>query len=305
MRLRQIEIFYHVYKAGSVSGAARDLHVSQPSVSKVLKHAEDQLGFDLFVREKGRLTPTPAADELFDEIKDIYRKISAFNRTAKNIRHRKGRHLRIGVLPSLGLAIAPEAIAQMRALDSSLSFELTTLHSDQLLQAVLEKRCDLCLGFEAPRDERLITEHLVDGHFHIVSPEPICDAGAEVGLDILDGRDFVGIKGSGPLASILLDILDQNGIHPNEVVTVHTYHAALSLVRKGIGIAVIDEFTAKSAYGSDLYGYPLKGASSFPITAFALRNHLDIQSIDRTIAQIRHILIDEANGGRDMASKRP
>ena len=64
MRLRQIEIFYHVYLAGSISGAARDLNVSQPSVSKVLRHAEDQLGVELFLRNKGKLVPTAAAHEL-------------------------------------------------------------------------------------------------------------------------------------------------------------------------------------------------------------------------------------------------
>ena len=64
MRLRQIEIFYHVYRAGSISGAARNLFVSQPSVSKVLRHLEDQLGFDLFLRDKGRLVATEAAHEL-------------------------------------------------------------------------------------------------------------------------------------------------------------------------------------------------------------------------------------------------
>ena len=88
MRLRQIEIFYHVYRAGSISGAARDLNVSQPSVSKVLRHAEDQLGFDLFVRRNGRLVATPAADELFVEAEDIYGRLSTFNRSLENIRNR-------------------------------------------------------------------------------------------------------------------------------------------------------------------------------------------------------------------------
>jgi DNA-binding transcriptional LysR family regulator len=38
--LRHIEIFHAVYVNGSVSGAARALNVSQPSVSKMLRHAE-------------------------------------------------------------------------------------------------------------------------------------------------------------------------------------------------------------------------------------------------------------------------
>ena len=43
MNLRHIEIFHAVYVNGSVSGAARALNVSQPSVSKMLRHAESLL----------------------------------------------------------------------------------------------------------------------------------------------------------------------------------------------------------------------------------------------------------------------
>ena len=45
MRLRHIEIFQAIRQTGSVSAAAQLLHVSQPAVSKVLQHAELQLGF--------------------------------------------------------------------------------------------------------------------------------------------------------------------------------------------------------------------------------------------------------------------
>ena len=48
MRLRHIEIFQAIRQTGSVSAAAQLLHVSQPAVSKVLQHAELQLGFPLF-----------------------------------------------------------------------------------------------------------------------------------------------------------------------------------------------------------------------------------------------------------------
>lgn len=47
MRLRHIEIFHAIYTTGSITNAAKLLYVSQPSVSKVLAHAELQLGFQL------------------------------------------------------------------------------------------------------------------------------------------------------------------------------------------------------------------------------------------------------------------
>ena len=59
MRLRQIEVFHAVYTSGSVTKAAAVLNVSQPSVSKVLAHAEQQLGYALFDRVRGKLVPTP------------------------------------------------------------------------------------------------------------------------------------------------------------------------------------------------------------------------------------------------------
>ena len=58
MNLRHIEIFHAVYVNGSVSAAARALDVPQPSVSKMLRHAESLLGFQLFQRTSGGLVPT-------------------------------------------------------------------------------------------------------------------------------------------------------------------------------------------------------------------------------------------------------
>ncbi len=50
MRLRHIEVFQAIVQTGSISAAARLLNVSQPNVSRVLTHAEQQLGFALFER---------------------------------------------------------------------------------------------------------------------------------------------------------------------------------------------------------------------------------------------------------------
>ena len=65
MRLRHIEVFHAVYSSGSVTAAARMLNVSQPSVSKVLAHAEQQLGYPLPVSSLHywvRGLPNPDAD---------------------------------------------------------------------------------------------------------------------------------------------------------------------------------------------------------------------------------------------------
>ncbi len=294
MRLRQIEIFYHVYRQGSISGAARELHVSQPSVSKVLRYAEDQLGFLLFTREKARLYPTPAAHELFSEVKDIYGRIGSFNRTASNIKKRKGGHIRFGVLPSLGLNIVPECIARLRISNPEMSFELTTLHSDELNSAVTEKKCDICLGFASEPDVRLEIKQLAQGQLLLMAKkDQRVNGDGKVDLSILEGKEFIGIKDSGPLAAILANALEKSDVHPNEVVTAHTYHVALSLVRKGLGLTVSDQFTANSELGRDLRKYHFEERLEYPICAIWLKHNQQQKLIDDCIVSIRDVVKSE------------
>ena len=61
MRLRHIEVLYAIRRTGSISAAATLLSITQPAVSKILKHAEQQLGFPLFQRVRGRLLATDEA----------------------------------------------------------------------------------------------------------------------------------------------------------------------------------------------------------------------------------------------------
>ena len=52
---KQIEIFYEVYKQGSMTAAAEGLQISQPSISKTLGVIEKKLNFKLFLRQGKKL----------------------------------------------------------------------------------------------------------------------------------------------------------------------------------------------------------------------------------------------------------
>jgi hypothetical protein len=85
MRLRQIEVFHAVYSCGSITQAAKILNVSQPSVSKVLAHAEQQLGYVLFERLRGKLVPTPEANVLFAHAAEVAASLDRLRQVAGNL----------------------------------------------------------------------------------------------------------------------------------------------------------------------------------------------------------------------------
>lgn len=85
-------MFHAVYANGSISAAARGLNVSQPAVSKVLRHTETQLGIRLFDLVRGRLVPTDEAHALFREVDEVFGRIASLQITANNLRNAGAGH---------------------------------------------------------------------------------------------------------------------------------------------------------------------------------------------------------------------
>src|SRR3546814_12466254 len=85
--------------------------MSQPSVSRTLRHAEAIRGVPLFERSAGRLVATDDAHALFAEVSEIQDRVHALREGARNLRRGAGMKLRISALPSLALGVLPEAVA--------------------------------------------------------------------------------------------------------------------------------------------------------------------------------------------------
>src|SRR5215471_13265765 len=68
-RLAAMEAFVRVVDAGSFSGAAKQLRIGQPAVSKTIAQLEDRLGVRLLLRSTHRLTPTEAGHNFYERAK--------------------------------------------------------------------------------------------------------------------------------------------------------------------------------------------------------------------------------------------
>ncbi|WP_213978961.1 LysR family transcriptional regulator [Sphingomonas sp. dw_22] len=265
MKLRHIEVFHAVYQTGSVSGAARALHVSQPSVSKVLRHAEAQIGFMLFRVVKGRLVATEEAHVLFHEVRDLQGRIESLQETTKNLRRGGGGHMRLGVLPSLGLQVIPRAVARFRKSHPDVSFEIKTIHKEDMLRSLYERSSDIAVAYDSPRHPRLSEVSIGSGELVLLfRKQDFPNPPPRLSVDALDRFDLVKLAATGSIDTLLTSEIDPT-LASRAGISVETYYVAAALVREGAGIAVVDEFTARAMVGEDLDFRPLARGSKFDV----------------------------------------
>lgn len=252
MRLRHIEVFNAVMLTGSVSAAARLINVTQPAVSRTLQHAELQLGFTLFRRDKGRLTPTTEAQALYPHIERLFTQLDEVQRLAENLRHAgDASELRILSVMALTHEVLPRALVAFRMKHPKVAIHVEALHTPQIVSALLLRVADVGFAFSPVVHPGLTHDALAESRMVCIAPRGLLPQAvvrrggvdlselANVPVVALDGRDPVGIS----LGQACRDA----GVGLQAVVTVQSYHAALAMAHHRLGVALVDGCTALSA----------------------------------------------------------
>jgi DNA-binding transcriptional LysR family regulator len=259
MRLRQIEVFHAIYTSGTMTNAARLLNVSQPSVSKVLAHAEQQLGYPLFERVRGKLVPTPEADRLFGLVSNVYDHVEQLRHVAENLRASDAGKIRVAATPAFGVDLLPAAVASYLEGHQDTVFEIETLHHNEISTALLESRIDIGLAFDAVTVPGLTSESLARGEFVVIAPPDLdLGPGDSVTIDALANQPFIGLSTRGPLGGLLTSYIDNSDVQFRQIVYTETYHIAKALVARGSGISIVDTITARSGGADDVRTWALE-----------------------------------------------
>jgi DNA-binding transcriptional LysR family regulator len=266
MNLRHIEALHAVLQTGSVGQAARLLGVSQPAVSKLIRHAEQRIGFQLFERVKGRLIPTQELKMLGSELSSLFGQLEHFRRLARNVvAHAEGR-LRLGSSHSLGLSVVPHVIARFQARYPNISYDLRTQHTAELIEGLRTQEIDLALTFDPEPHVGICSQRLGSAELVYVTrgkhPE-------EVGLDEISTSSLIGLTEGDPIGSLLDRKLRDADIVLRPSIRVQTYYIACALVANGCGDAIVDQFTADAMRQQDISVVRIRPRIAFKIVALS------------------------------------
>lgn len=262
MNLRQLEVFQAVMQTGNMSAAARLVCITPSAVSKTIAHAELQLGYKLFTRAKGALSPTPEAQALFGEASRIQHQLDGLRQMALNLRHADGGQVRLAALPSISHEFLPHVLQRYAARHPRTEIEVRTLHQDQMAQALLTRAVDVALGFYPHPHPQVVSAELARGPLHVAVTREIWQRALQRKrahpLLFLADTPLIRLVGDDPMRESIDALARSLGIQTISGIQVQTSRLALELVRLGLGWTMVDFLTARNLDPAALVAVPVQ-----------------------------------------------
>jgi DNA-binding transcriptional LysR family regulator len=241
MNARQLEVFRAIMRSASMTAAAQSLNVSQPAISKVLRHFEDQLGYALFERVNGRLLPTTEARLLFDDADRVFREIEAVRQLAVRIREKRMGMLRIGASAPPTFGVLPAAIDRFQARHPEVKIVLLTLPAQDLTGKIEVGEVDLGLTVSTLQARSLQAEVLGTTEIVAVLPKgsPLAKR-TSIGPTDLVGHRLISYGSHADVGPLLDEAFAAASLKRELSIEVALSVSAAPLVRAGLGIALVD-----------------------------------------------------------------
>ncbi len=258
LTLQQLDGFVHVARSGSFRAAALQMGVSQPALSRAIRQAEQTLGARLFDRDTRHVAITAVGRELLPTAERILREFDgAFSELGEFMQGRSGR-VTVAALPSIGVALVPQAIAQFRRTHPRVEFSLIEAPADRLLAAIAEGQADFGLTVRPAPNERLHYQHLRDDPFVLLCrADDELATRAAVPWSALASRPFIASQPSSSIRPITDAVFLRLGRVQAPAFEFPSVSACGAMVGAGLGVAALPQLALELVAMPGLVAVPL------------------------------------------------
>jgi len=243
---RALLAFRQTMLAGSVTRAAAALGRTQPAVSRLLKELEEDIGFALFERVRGRLVATPEGRLFFEEVQRSFRGLDRLGNVAAEIRQGRRGTLRIAAMPAAAASFLPGVLSRFAAATPDVAVDLLVQPSVEVVRLVQLQESDLGIieGSVPAPGLAVLRRHALG--CALIAPRGHRLARRAATLRDLDGQDFVALSaGPSSVGAQLAGLMLREGIEPRVKVQTQLAATVSALVLQGLGLGVVDEQTAR------------------------------------------------------------
>lgn len=234
--LTQLRSFLAVYRTGSVTGAADELVVTQPSVSAAVSALSRELEGDLTERVGRSIRPTAAGEAFAPYAADVIGLLEQGQRAAREAAETVAQELRIAAVTTAGEHIVPSLMEVFLALHPEIRLNLHVGNRQGVFECVRTHRFDLAIGGRPPGEGVVGEPFLANPIVIITSPDDPLAARRSVSIEELARRPWlIREEGSGT-RTMTEDFLAGHDVRP-ELLTLGSNGAIKQAARAGLGVA--------------------------------------------------------------------
>lgn len=291
MELSDLRIFKAVIDAGGITGAARILHRVPSNVTTRIRQLEAGIGADLFLREGGRLALSARGKTLSGYADRL---LQLAEEAASAVRDDLPRGpLRLGALESTTASRLPALLAGFHRACPEVAIELVTGTNDAMTLAVVNQQVDLAFVVERPVDDRLDSSPAFRERLVLIAPHD--SPPLRTARDV-SGRAVLAFPTGCAYRRRLERWLGQRRAPSVRTLELGSYHAIVTCVAAGVGIAVVPESVLAVVSDAQVSRHPLPQAiadvrtcvvwrrNDVPAPALALRQWVG-RSLPRSASQ--------------------
>jgi DNA-binding transcriptional LysR family regulator len=289
MRLRHIEVFRALMLTHSVTRAAELLHTSQPTASRFLGDLEREIGFPLFTRAGGKLVPTPEAEALYVEVQRSFTGLDRIAEVAAGIGAFRHDKLRISSISAFSLGVLGDVIVAFHRRYEGVAITLEVGSFNEVVHNVVSNQCEI--GFVAyPFEHAGISQHPITEGLSVCAMPAGHRLARKRSVSPRDLRDepFISISRNVPSGHHVDRIFEEAGVSPRIVLETQTAAAACALVKRGMGVAILDPFTVAALADRQLLYRPFEPGFAFRFSA--------LTRSERLVPRNARIFLDEVRG---------
>lgn len=240
LSLRQLQYFCAVVECGSVTEAAKSLHVSAGGVSLAVTQLEELIDVQLTLRTRGKgVEITDAGRSVYDTARVIARSVEDIQELAGTIRGELRGPLRVGIFTTLSPWLFPQMAEHFTTHHPAVDLQLEEGPSAALQNLLSEGRLDAALLYENHIVSEADVQRLAPVRLQLaVSPNHSLAELAEVPLSAL--RDeYAVLLGMRPATDHVEEILRNAGVTPRVRWRSANVETIRSLVARGLGYTII------------------------------------------------------------------
>ena len=242
--LKSLMIFKTLIENGTATGTAKVFGITQSGVSRSLAQLEQNLGIQLFIRQKNRLLATPESHELYDVILRLVSNLDELKHSVVALREFGASRVGIAAIPGLGFGFIPALIAKMRQNNPNLAIYLDIMSSHDVVHAVESEHYDIGFATQPVQSNQLVIEDLIKTEAVCLIPKdhPLARS-KKIKLIQLAGQHLVVANQPNIAADRLLNLIAENDIRISGK-TEANIGSVCGLVSNGVGISLVNSITA-------------------------------------------------------------